>query len=245
MKQTLTLTIMLISISLSFAQKNNIKLNLTNLGFGHATLAYERAVAKNHSLGIQLGYHTNSKTISNSAIEPLTKETFSIDYGLNGYSAILEYRYYPGKRYAPRGFYLSPYIKYSFYEAGVSTKIADFNTTLKGEVKNFGPGLMIGYQVRIKKRISLDLYFLGFTVSNTNFSVDYSSSDINVDYEAIADDVRKEVKDVPFVGDDTTVTVKPNGVDLTSDFLGIYPRFGLSIGILLGKPHDQIQNQIK
>lgn len=115
----IALSLLIISTQISEAQKNNIKLNLTNAAFGDIRLGYEYALNDKQTLQLNAGMMIPRKlpwdVVDESVIEDYNAEV-EILKKISGYSFSLEYRFYPGsKKEAPFGFYVAPYAKYNSY----------------------------------------------------------------------------------------------------------------------------------
>lgn len=164
----------------------------------------------------------------------------SSDMQFKGFSALLGYRYYLGKR-PVSGLYLEPYAKYVEQEASgilegrLMSQKALFDT--RADYKGIGIGLQLGYQFLISNRFVIDLYFVGpegnYVEFNT-FSKDISS---NIPWTAqqaqeAERDIIELIEDVPIIGKKTSVSVDNNTKEVDVNFNGLLPslRFGLSLG---------------
>lgn len=173
--------------------------------------------------------------------------THNIDYdGTNsdmtfkGFSALLGYRYYTGKRTAS-GLYLEPYAKFVKQEAtGVlegrlMSQKALFDT--RADYKGIGIGLQLGYQFLVRDRFAIDFYFAGPEGNYVEFntlSKDISSNLPWTEQQAqeAERDIVELIEDVPIIGKKTTVHVDNNTKEVDVNFTGLLPsfRFGVSFG---------------
>jgi len=101
------------------AQKNNIKLNLTNSVLGDFRLGYEYALNEKQTLQLNAGMMIPRKLpwdiVDESVIEEYDAEV-KILKKISGFSFSAEYRFYvAGKKDAPYGFYVAPFAKYNSY----------------------------------------------------------------------------------------------------------------------------------
>lgn len=117
------------------AQDNNLNVittSLSNLIVVTPTLYYERVLGEKIS-GKMGAYYTLFK------VE---------DTKMSGLGLMPEFRFYPGQKGAPRGFYLAPFAKYSNWSLSDSRTdplggaSVDVDMTLSG----FGGGLLLGIQ---------------------------------------------------------------------------------------------------
>lgn len=119
----------------TFAQDNNIKLNLLNLvnpiTLGDLRLGYERKLTDNMTAQANVGLFIPRKLPTVFFDEDAVEDyggTVDVENRLSGYNFSLELRFYPGEKEAPRGFYLAPYLKYNRWNALVSTSF-DYEAT--------------------------------------------------------------------------------------------------------------------
>ncbi len=79
---------------------------------------------------------------------------------VRGWRFQFAYRYYLGKRHAPRGFYCGPQLSYS-YATITTASLSPRNIYLKGT--HFNVNALVGYQVIIRDKVSFDFFFgLGY-----------------------------------------------------------------------------------
>jgi hypothetical protein len=152
--------------------RNVIKLNPTPMllwtNVRNITLTYERLIAKNHSLSLQLGYLELPKILPDTLIS-LVAVSQNKSYGLN---IALDYRYYPwsrNRRPAPDGLYIGAYFSYYGFNFGNNLDILnttiDQNGKMEGKISVYNLGMSLGYQFIFWKRFSLDLLLFGPSVS--------------------------------------------------------------------------------
>lgn len=213
-KLNLTILILLLAASgsVSLAQQNVVKLNLTGLAFVRASIGYERAFAENHSGVLWVDFGSYSVSSSGGDFSSTGDQKFTYgQYGVN-----LEYRYYP-QGVAPRKFYVGPYlvvrnIGFKVKEEGEAYSPNDVFTTYKAEGKvnslNVGGGVQLGYQWLIGDVFAIDLFG----------GVGYYSFNLG-DY-----DVKAEYDD----GTSETASSDNNG---SFNISGVLPRLGICVGI--------------
>lgn len=79
---------------------------------------------------------------------------------ISGWRFQAAYRFYPGKAFAPRGFYLGPQVSYSY--AKFSDKSQNSNYYYLS-ITHFNINLLTGYQLIISDRLAFDFFFgLGY-----------------------------------------------------------------------------------
>jgi hypothetical protein len=226
-------------IEIPIEKKNIVKLNLSSLVFLNASLQYERVIKDNMS--VAMGISLMPKT-------PLPfAETLQDQYGdnedakraiettkLGNFSLTPEFRWYVGKKGAPNGFYLAPFVRYSrftfeqLYEFNTNTRV--YNPLIKGTMKNIGGGLMIGAQWTLSKHISLDWWIVGAMYGSTKG--DFTGfDDMTTMTQEERIKLKRDIEDVPIPLSDINATIYDDRVDvtLTGPYVGLRA-FGLALG---------------
>ncbi|HYI77583.1 MAG TPA: DUF3575 domain-containing protein [Chryseolinea sp.] len=171
-------------------RRNTIKLDLTsNLLFRNAfNLSYERVRRPDQTYAITLGYHEFPKltSLGNSI------QTTDDSKKQNGFKVGGEYRFYlkkENKYQAPHGVYIGPYASYLNFNNERDLRItADdgtvYNTFFKSNINVLNIGFQAGYQFVINDRFSIDLAFIGPSISrySAKFNLD-GDFDIDDEYE--------------------------------------------------------------
>lgn len=146
---------------------NLIKLNLLPLAVGNVAIEYERPIQERISLNGTLSWWPTSglplKSLWDSAIE----DEYNIlgNARLGAFSLAPEVRFYLGRKGAPRGFYLAPFLKYSNYRLSTTITVDQpeyqRSVTLSGALNAFTVGAAIGSQWRLSEAIYLDWRIIG------------------------------------------------------------------------------------
>lgn len=160
-------------------RKNTIKVDLTGVLFyrSSAVFSYERVTKPNQSFAITAGYQEFPKLTS---LGDNIKSTKDLDR--SGLKLGLEYRFYLAKENkfrAPHGVYIGPYVAY----LGFNNERNFEATTESGEVKSgflktdldvVNVGVQLGYQFVLNNRWTIDLVFIGPSISrySAKMSVD-------------------------------------------------------------------------
>lgn len=164
-------------------RKNIVKINLTSLAlFNNYSLSYERSLTR--KITFVAGYSFMPET-SLSSIYLVEKHTPLLERAAESYvgenvditdylnlatvssnSMTGEVRFYSGTKPGARGFYLSLYGRYMNLKAAYpyeyeTTEGRTYTLPFDGTLKGFGGGAMLGYQLMIAKRVTLDMYLLG------------------------------------------------------------------------------------
>ena len=134
---------------------NSIKVNPLNMIFGRFGLQYERKIADNMSLGLTLGFYSQSTGV------------VGLEYKYSGFSINPEFRYYFAD--AIEGWYASPYIiftsitqKYTYDSVDITTG-DPISVTDEATISQYGGGIVAGHQW-IWGGFTLDLYAgIGYT----------------------------------------------------------------------------------
>ena len=238
MKKLCLIFYLALFINFVFAQttssKPNISIKWAPLGlfFGNANLQAEYNFGKN-SLTAKIGIPVNKH------------QTFQFDgkdagFNMKATSFFAGYRTYLSHKHM-RGLYFEPYFKYVQHTSdgvGNSTLGSD-NVVMNfsNEYNGVGIGAQLGTQFLIRKKLVIDLFFLGpeINFSKDNFMAVETSS--TIPWTSVqASDAEKKIRDFvnqfPFVRNKTTVAVDQNKKIVTADFKGVIPgyRIGVSFG---------------
>ena len=205
MKQLIVLLCAVPAINAAVAQdgqlperRNTIKLELTasiwyNNAFG---FSYERTTKPNQSFAISAGYQQLRRDASLgdniSATEDRSKRGFK--YGA-------EYRFYlrkENKHPVPRGVYIGPYFtQHSFNNERILT-VEDNGTTeeaaLTSKLIILNVGAQLGYQFVINNRWTIDLVFIGPSISHYKYSAELTGN-FSFDPDEIEDEVIQDFLD--------------------------------------------------
>jgi hypothetical protein len=156
-------------------RKNTIKLDLTShwLYSNALTFSYER-VTKNkpfQTWGITAGLQEFP-----SLGGDFGGVTVKRDYNASGLKLGGEYRFYlkkENKYGAPRGVYLGPYTTFHNYSNSRSIEVDNDgtpeNANLKTDLNVLNIGVQLGYQFVLNNRWTIDLVFVGPSISNYRF----------------------------------------------------------------------------
>jgi hypothetical protein len=143
------------------------------------TLSYERLVAKNHSVSLQVGVLLFPRVITDTVANLIV-----IHRGeKQGVNIALDYRYYPfqrNRRPAPDGLYIGAFASYYGFrfnnDFDVLYTTVDQNANIAGKLNIINIGMSLGYQFIFWKRVSLDLLLFGPSVSLYSGSLELSGS---------------------------------------------------------------------
>jgi len=171
-------------------RRNTIKLDLTsNLLFRNAlNFSYERVRRPNQAYAITLGYQEFPKVTSiGNGIETTDDSKKRTGFKVGG-----EYRFYlkkENKFQAPHGVYIGPYASYLNFNNERDLRITADDGTItdaffKSNINVLNIGVQAGYQFVINDRWSIDLAFIGPSISrySAKFRLD-SNLDIDDEYE--------------------------------------------------------------
>jgi hypothetical protein len=179
------------------ARRNVIKLDITShwLYRKAIVLTYERIV-KNHpnqSWSITAGYQ-QFPNLSSAAFDSVTLKK---ELNASGFKVGGEYRFYlmkENKFPAPHGVYIGPYSTYHHYSNGRSLEVDNNGTledaTVKSKLDIFNLGVQLGYQFVLNNRWTIDLSFMGPSLS-------YYRANVKIDgnYTFNPDDISNEILD--------------------------------------------------
>lgn len=203
MKQFICIVILFSSMSMpAWAQKgdtslrkNVIKVDITSywLYRNAVMFSYERVVKNrpNQTWGITAGLQEfpGLGTLGSDSVK------VKRDYKASGFKLGGEYRFYlqkENKYRAPHGVYIGPYTTFHNYSNTRSIEVNNNgtleNADLKTDLNIFNIGVQLGYQFVINNRWTIDLVFIGPSVSNYSFKTKF---DGNFTFDS--DDITNEV----------------------------------------------------
>ncbi|MBL7874878.1 MAG: DUF3575 domain-containing protein [Cyclobacteriaceae bacterium] len=178
-------------------RKNTVKIDLTSYFLYRNSLvfSYERVVKPNQTWGISAGLQAlpiSGKIDSVRAQRELSN---------NGYKIAGEYRFYLKKenRYgAPHGVYIGPYLSIlNFTNKRHLEVINDSGTpeyvNLKTRIDIINPGVQLGYQFVLNNRWTIDLIFIGPSLSNYRAKMQFEGN-----YTFDPSDVQSEILNAMF-----------------------------------------------
>lgn len=153
---------------------NTIKLNLmTSLIYANsAAISFERVTKPNESWSATIGYVQFPKLGSLSS-----GTTVSDKNKRGGYIIGAEYRFYlkkENKFQAPHGVFIGPYANYFLFKNDRIVTSADglSEAILNSKITVLNIGFQLGYQFVIKNRWTIDMIFLGPSVSRYSLNLD-------------------------------------------------------------------------
>lgn len=152
---------------------------------------------------------------------------------LSGWSLWPQYRFYPGVKDAPQGFYMAPYLSYSRYQVAYTDSIdlgTNIETTADGIFSSFTAGGMIGIQWIFDNHLTIDWNFLGVGYSLYNLGLDVQPSS-NVDMTELAEEIDDKLSDFPIIGKNIDVSAAADKVQISLPVNQLSFRTGFSIGI--------------
>jgi opacity protein-like surface antigen len=146
-----------------------------------------------------------------------------------GNSQVLEYRFYVGKKGAPKGFYFAPMIRRYYFNIGTSAIYDNTNFNIDMNIKSTGLGLQLGAQFDISDNLSLDWYFLGSSVGSNQVEIEITSSDPTIDWEEVRDEIEADSPSWP-TGTSTSIEAGDDFFRFTGKTIGVGIRTGLTLG---------------
>jgi hypothetical protein len=174
-------------------RKNNIKLDLTSyfLYRNAIVLGYERVVRQNQTFVISAGYQEFPKMTSFGS-----KIGVKNDGKRNGFKVGGDYRFYlkkENKYHAPHGIYLGPYLMYHQYNNTRTVDVEHDDGTqeeviLDSKFSILNLGVQLGYQFVIKDRWTIDLTFVGPSLSRYLYTLDFRGN-----YTFNKEDIQNEI----------------------------------------------------
>ncbi len=144
---------------------NILKINVPALFFKNISLQYETKLGRKNSFAIAVRYRPKSNMPFQSTVEKLIDQpSVRVDlFKMGNFSITPEYRFYLGKKAAPLGFYIGPFISYNHYNADVPVNyMGDTKTgVFVGGFNTFTAGFQLGAQWKLSEKIYLDWWIAG------------------------------------------------------------------------------------
>ncbi len=173
-------------------RRNTFKIDITShwLYRNALVFSYERVTKPNQSFAISGGYQQFPHVGSFGENIDVDKEKDATGYKIGG-----EYRFYlkkENKYSAPRGVYLGPYFTYLAFKNGRTIKVDNEGTveeaTLDSKLGVLNIGVQLGYQFVLNDRWTIDLIFVGPSVSNY-----YANLKLDGNFTFDPEDVQNEI----------------------------------------------------
>jgi uncharacterized protein DUF3575 len=168
-------------------KKNTLKWNLTPLiwNTGNVNLSYERATSKHGSFSVNVGYFVLPSAGLFDSLNILKSNKRW------GFSVSGDKRWYFKKRNtksAPDGLYWGLFGSVHYYDFENSFEVTDSeiakgNLDLTGKFRMFSAGIELGYQFVLKNNITIDLIFIGPSLSTYSVNLGISG-DLQVDKDS-------------------------------------------------------------
>jgi hypothetical protein len=221
-------------------KKNIIKLNLSSLIFSNFSLQYERVLTRKSSIALGLSVMPKTglpfaKTLkdkygSNSDAARAIDET-----RLSNFSITPEYRFYLGKKGAPTGFYVAPFVRYNhlnfnqFYRFTPSDN-KQHVANIVGSINNIGGGLLIGTQWNLSKKLTLDWWIAGPIYGSSKGTL--TGTDPMDIPAADRPNIKRDIESLDIPATKIQAAVGKNQIDVTLDgpYVGLRA-FGFALGI--------------
>lgn len=219
-------------------RKTVIKFLPVNYPFGAYSFEIERMISAKNAVTLGVGIPANLSLMGKYGIDP--NEDIE-DANISTMHIRAAFRHYTGGKNLPRGFYIEPYLKYQKIDANLKasfeveenpdqTYMADITTP---NLNSLNVGFQMGVQFLIAKRVSLDLYFLGFEAGMLNGNVN-AKVDPADNMPDMAAELQDAIDELPgFISNKLEVT-SGNGDNVNVKSSGVaFPwlRSGISIGI--------------
>jgi hypothetical protein len=159
----------------TLVRKNTIKLDLTSYWLFRNALnfTYERVTKPNQTVSVTVGYQEFPLTSSLGQ-----RISVKQDNKKNGLKFGGEYRFYLAKenKYsAPHGVYIGPYFAFNRFNNERLLEVDNNGTpeeaTLTSNFSVLNVGFQLGYQFVIRDRWTIDLIFIGPSVSNYRYKL--------------------------------------------------------------------------
>jgi hypothetical protein len=179
-------------VTVETQRRNTIKVDITShwLYRNAYNLSYERVTLPNQSFVVTVGYQEFPRTSSLGSHVGV-----KADNDRNGYKYGGEYRFYlkkENKFAAPRGVYIGPYFAYNGFRNNRIIEVDNDGlkeqATLKSKLGILNLGFQVGYQFIINNRFTIDLVFVGPSISHYKYTLALEGN-----YTFDKDDITNEI----------------------------------------------------
>lgn len=212
---------------------NVLKINTLAVPFNNISISYERRLVQRFSMelsagykydGLLPGYLSINSDIINASLDPI-----------KGYSITPGFRYY-AKTCDPtllEGLYFGIYFRYTFYETNAAFDyfpegFDEENYSCDLKMTEMGAGIVIGYQLLLWKRLSIDFLFFGPRFSNYYLSYDFNQPTSDMFLNDLSEAINETINQF---GIDYNVELNQSGENYANQtFSFVNMRFGISIG---------------
>ena len=243
----LLVSFLLLNCAAVFAQQdssrrnNIIKINLTSIALKNYSLQYEHVVNHSQSFALNVAF---SPKVSLPFKQTLLDQFGNNDDAKNAIestkftkiSITPEYRFYLGKKGAPRGFYLAPFARYTHMTLDQDYPFTPSDNVphlahVTGKFSGIGGGIMAGAQWSLSKSITLDWWIIGPFIGSMNASFHGTDdmSDMSAQDKANLESNIESTK-IPLWTIDATVGNNTIDAKLKGPFYGIRG-LGFSLGL--------------
>jgi hypothetical protein len=173
-------------------RRNTIKLDITsNFLYRNALIiSFERIIKPNQSFSITAGYQEFPRTSSLGQGIAVKDDRKRYGHKYGG-----EYRFYlrkENKHQVPRGVYIGPYFTNHSFKNERVLEIDNNGTSeeaiLNSKLSIFNVGFQLGYQFVLNNRWTIDLVFVGPSISHYRYKLDLTST-----YAFDKEDIQNEI----------------------------------------------------
>lgn len=215
-------------------QDNRIKIGVMGFTYGNYNLKYERTVAPDITLQLQIGLRPVGQSwIVNSLANVLDINNFNEDNfksRLRFLSVIPEFRYYINGLENQKGFYVGANLEYSRFGLG-GEYTDEFKYETGAIMHTYGAGINMGVQWIVNERFVIDWFILGIGFAFNSFTFYYETDDPDYNVTDTINEINETTGNIPFV--DKILPISTDGNRLEANIPGfsfIRMRTGLSFG---------------
>lgn len=221
------------------AKKNIIKVNVSSLVFSNVSLQYERILSRKTSVALGVGFRPKSKlpfagTLKDRFGSNSDAAKAIDDTKMGNFNITPEFRYYVGRKGAPRGFYIAPFARYNNLKLDQMYRFTTLDNVnhvanISGNINSFGGGILFGTQWNLSKKLTLDWWILGPSIGKSKGTL-VGTDPINIQPQDRAE-IEKDIEGVNLPGIKVDAIVEQNKI--TANFNG--QSYGVrTFGFVLG-----------
>lgn len=133
------------------------------MAFRNIAVQYERKISKKTSFAIAAHLLPFGKLPYPGLVSDIA-DVKNVEFNkanIGAFGIIPEFRFYPGRKGALRGFYLGAFINYAQYKTDLPINYNNKTGIFNGKISTVTGGLQIGVQSKLSRKIVLDIWILG------------------------------------------------------------------------------------
>ncbi len=230
MKKLLILLVSCFIALNAYSQNNRAKLGLFGLTYKNINLKYERVLAPNATVQVNLGFRPSSRLRAFESFQIEGTESIDIDVQHNTFTFIPEFRYYLNKKDNAKGVYVGA--NFDYMRLGLlGNHESEFSYNGDITLNYIGGGLNFGTQWILDNGFTIDWHILGLGYGSSRVRFGFESDDPAISFSQILDDANERLEGIPGLEDLIDAVFDDTSLSAVTPPFGL-PRFrtGISLG---------------